>query len=65
VPYSRKTGCENHKGRAEEAREEAERDRPGLTIFTGGSRANSGATGYAVILEERRTVGQRQGSHGL
>jgi len=32
-----------------EAEEEAERDRAGLTIFTDGSRLNSGGTGYAVV----------------
>jgi hypothetical protein len=32
----------------EVAKEEAERDRPGLTIFTGGLRLDSGAAGYAV-----------------
>lgn len=31
-----------------EAKEEAERDRTGLTTFTDGSRVESGATGYAV-----------------
>jgi len=31
-----------------EVKEEAERGRPGLTIFTDGSRLDSGATGYAV-----------------
>jgi len=30
------------------AKEEAERDRPGLTLFTDGSRIDSGAIGYAV-----------------
>jgi len=35
-----------------EAKEEAERDRPGLTIFTDGSRANSGTTGHAVVWKK-------------
>jgi hypothetical protein len=30
------------------AKKEAERYRPGLTMFTDGSRLDSGATGYAV-----------------
>jgi len=33
----------------ERAIEEAERDREGLTIFTDGSKLESGATGYGVV----------------
>jgi len=32
-----------------EAKAEAERQRPGLTMFTDGSRQDNGATGYAVV----------------
>jgi len=36
-----------------EAMKEAERGRAGLTIFTDGPRASSGATGYAVAWKSR------------
>ena len=36
----------------EQAKTEADRARPGLTMFTGGSRLDSGATGYAAVLQE-------------
>jgi len=39
----------------ESAKAEAERTRPGLTIFTDGSRLDSGATGYAVVWENGQT----------
>jgi hypothetical protein len=32
-----------------DAKAEAERSRPGLTIFTDGSRTDCGAVGYAVV----------------
>ena len=38
-----------------EARVEAERARPGLTMFTDGSRLENGATGYAVVWRRGRT----------
>jgi len=41
-----------------EAKKTAERGRAGLTIFTGGSRVSSGATGYAAAWKSRsRWVG--------
>jgi len=39
----------------EEAKAEAERSRPGLTIFTDGSRLDSGATGYAAVWRNGQT----------
>jgi len=38
-----------------EAKAEAEKDRPGLTIFTDGSRLDSGAAGYAVVWKNGQT----------
>jgi len=35
----------------ETAKAEAERTRPGLTMFTDGSRLDSGATGYSVAWQ--------------
>ena len=42
---------------AEEAEQksEAERTRPGLTMFTDGSRLDGGATGYAVVWKKGQT----------
>ena len=37
----------------EEAKRTAGRERAGLTIFTDGSRASNGATGYAVTWKNR------------
>jgi len=37
----------------EEARREGERERPGLTIFTDGSKTLSGAAGYAVVWKNK------------
>jgi len=37
----------------EKAKQTAERERAGLTIFTDGSRASNGATGYAVTWKNR------------
>jgi len=34
------------------AKYEAERQRPGLVIFTDGSRTEGGATGYAVVWKK-------------
>jgi hypothetical protein len=49
------------------AKTEAERTRPGLTMFTDGSRLDSGAAGYAVAWQKAEwgTLGGRQNSHGL
>jgi len=38
-----------------EAKAEAEKDRPGLTIFTDGSRLDSGAAGYSVVWKRGQT----------
>jgi len=38
-----------------EAKTEAERTRPGLTMFTDGSRLGGGATGYAVVWKKGQT----------
>ena len=38
-----------------EAKAEAEKTRPGLTMFTDGSRLDDGATGYAVVWKNGRT----------
>jgi len=35
------------------AKEEAEKDRPGLTLWTGGFRMDMGAVGYAVVWRPR------------
>jgi cytochrome c556 len=41
------------------AKTEAERPRPGLTMFTGGSRLDSGAAGYAIAWQHgQRWVGE-------
>jgi len=37
------------------AKYEAERQRPGLVIFTDGSRAEGGATGYAIVWKKNQT----------
>jgi len=36
----------------EEAKVEAEKDRPGLTMFTDGSQLDGGAAGYAVVWKK-------------
>jgi len=47
------------------ARYEAERQRPGLVIFTDGSRMEGGATGYVRgRVEEEPDVEGTQGPHG-
>ena len=38
-----------------EAKAEAERNRPGLAVFTDGSRLDNGATGYAVVWKKGLT----------
>jgi len=38
----------------DKAKEEAEKPRPGLTMFTDGSRLEDGATGYAVVWKNGR-----------
>jgi len=38
-----------------EANAEAEKSRPGLTIFTDGSRLDGGATGYAVVCKNGKS----------
>jgi len=36
----------------QEEEAEAEKERPGLTVFTDGSRIEDGATGYAVVWKK-------------
>ena len=48
------------------AKAEAERTRPGLTMFTDGSRLDSGATGYAVVWQNGQSwAGVRAGQSPL
>jgi len=54
------------------AREQAERDRPGLSLRTDGSRTDLGGVGYAVVWRPRHSrpsvtvcVGGNYNSHGL
>jgi hypothetical protein len=46
------------------AKVEAESIRPGLTVFTDGSRLDSGAVGYAVAWQEWAILGGHQYPHG-
>jgi len=41
----------------EEAKEAAEQDGTGLTVFTDGSRVETGASGYAVVWRKKRRKG--------
>jgi ribonuclease HI len=46
------------------AKKEAERQRPGLIMFTDGPRLDTGASGYAVTWQSGQLLGGRQSSHG-
>jgi len=60
LPSAEALGADAKTEGQEQAKVEAEQDRPGLTIFTDGSRANSGAAGYAAVCKSRsKWVGLR------
>jgi len=48
-----------------EAKAEVEKDRPGLTMFTDGSRLDSGAAGYSVVWKWGPDLGGHRNSHRL
>jgi len=48
-----------------EAKAEAEKTRPGLTMFTDGSRLGNGAAEICGSMAERPILGEHQSPHGL